>query len=102
MTPTLARSIVVAVPVTLFLVMSIARLSRRRTASTAMQSAAALCFLVVVLAHVAEGAHLLRFMGWGEPHSVGHDVDLGSAIFGVVLLTASALAAVGVCRGRQC
>lgn len=100
MTPTLARSIVVAVPVIVLLVVSLARLSRRRTASAVLQLAGALCVVVVVLAHVAEGARLLGFMGWGEPHSAGHFVDLGSAILGVVLLAASALSA-GVGRARQ-
>lgn len=99
MAPALTRAALVAVPVVVLLVVSIARLSRRRTASAALQLAAALCFLGVVLVHVAEGAHLLRFMGWGEPRSAGHYVDLGSAISGVVLLAASTAA--GLRGARQ-
>jgi hypothetical protein len=36
--------------------------------------------LVVVLTHVAEALHLFPAMGWGEPDSAGHYVDLASAV----------------------
>ena len=44
------------------------------------------CLIVVVLTHVAEAFHILPAMGWGLPSSVGHYLDLASAILGCALL----------------
>ena len=44
------------------------------------------CLLIVVLTHVAEAVHIFPAMGWGLPNSVGHYLDLVSAILGVTLL----------------
>jgi hypothetical protein len=43
----------------------------------------------MVLAHVAESLHLLPGMGWGLPNSLGHYLDLFSAVAGVALLLAA-------------
>jgi hypothetical protein len=40
----------------------------------------------VVLTHVAEALHLFPAMRWGEPDSIGHYLDLSSAVLGVTLL----------------
>jgi hypothetical protein len=42
--------------------------------------------IVVVLTHVAERFHIFPSMGWGQPNSIGHYLDLVSAIFGCGLL----------------
>jgi hypothetical protein len=42
--------------------------------------------LMVVLTHIAEAFHIFPAMGWGLPNSVGHDLDLVSAILGAALL----------------
>jgi hypothetical protein len=44
------------------------------------------CLLMVVLTHVAEAFHIFPTMGWGLPSSVGHYLDLVSAIFGAALI----------------
>jgi hypothetical protein len=44
------------------------------------------CLLIVVLTHVAETFHIFPAMGWGLPNSIGHYLDLVSAILGVALL----------------
>jgi hypothetical protein len=44
------------------------------------------CLLVVALTHVAEAFHIFPAMGWGLPSSVGHYLDLVSAILGAALL----------------
>jgi len=46
------------------------------------------CLVVVVLTHVAERWHLLLGMGWGQPDSPGHYLDLLSAVAALVLLAA--------------
>jgi len=40
----------------------------------------------MVLTHVAEHFHLLMAMRWGSPDSIGHYLDLVSAVGGVCLL----------------
>lgn len=42
--------------------------------------------LVMVLTHVAEHFHLVMAMRWGNPNSIGHYLDLVSAVGGVCLL----------------
>ena len=49
---------------------------RRRTAASVLQLLGAGCLMVVVLAHFSEAFHLLPWMQWGHPQSVGHYVDL--------------------------
>jgi hypothetical protein len=44
------------------------------------------CMFIVVLTHVAEKFSIFPAMGWGLPNSVGHYLDLVSAVLGVTLL----------------
>lgn len=43
------------------------------------------CVVVVVLTHLFEALQVLPWMRWGEQHSVGHYVDLSSAILALTL-----------------
>jgi hypothetical protein len=54
-----------------------------------LAAAGSLCWLVVVLTHIAERWHLWSGMGWGLPGSPGHYLDLISAISGAVLFFAA-------------
>ena len=40
---------------------------------------------MVVLTHVAETLHVFPWMHWGVEQSVGHYLDLGSAVLGLTL-----------------
>lgn len=51
--------------------------------------AGVVCIVIVVLTHVAEHWHIFPGMGWGQPNSAGHYLDLSSAILGVALLLAA-------------
>jgi hypothetical protein len=53
--------------------------------------AGAICWLVVVLTHVAERWQLWPSMGWGQTDSPGHYLDLTSALAGAVFLLAAYL-----------
>jgi hypothetical protein len=53
--------------------------------------------VLVVLTHVAEALGLFPAMRWGAPDSVGHYLDLASAVLGVTLLPVGYL---GARRGR--
>src|SRR5262249_10286127 len=45
------------------------------------------CLLIaVILAHVAEAFGLFPSMGWGRPDTIGHYIDLVSALGGSILL----------------
>jgi hypothetical protein len=46
----------------------------------------AACLTVVLLTHVAETFAIFPSMGWGQPNSAGHYLDLASAILGCTLL----------------
>jgi preprotein translocase subunit SecG len=51
-----------------------------------LQLIGAVCLIIVVLTHVAESLHIFPAMGWGQPNSAGHYLDLVSAILAVTLL----------------
>src|SRR5262245_22267570 len=42
--------------------------------------------VMVVLTHVAEAHHVFPAMGWGQPNTAGHYLDLASAILACTLL----------------
>lgn len=80
------KVIVIAIPVLIALVGSAVTFAREKTTFAFVQLAGAICLLVVIFAHVSEALNILPSMGWGRPNTVGHYIDLASAIAGVVLL----------------
>ena len=66
--------------------MSVVDFVRERSVLAAVQLQGAVFLIIVVFAHIAETFDLLPSMGWGLPRSVGHYIDLGSAICGLLLL----------------
>jgi len=58
---------------------------RVKTVPSFLQLVGAGCLVIVVLTHVFEALHLFSLMHWGEEHSIGHYVDLSSAVLGVTL-----------------
>ena len=58
---------------------------REKSVSCFLQLIGAGCLIAVIFAHVSETLQLLPWMGWGLPQSVGHYVDLWSAVLGVTL-----------------
>src|SRR2546425_12518944 len=61
---------------------------RRGTVGSALQLLGVACFVVVALAHVFETLAILPALGWGQPRSIGHYIDLGAAVLGVTLVSA--------------
>jgi len=82
----LIRAAVASIPVTAILSYAITVFARRWSVWAAVQLTGAACLAVVVVAHVCEALHLLPWFGWGEEHSVGHYIDLSSAVLGLTLL----------------
>jgi hypothetical protein len=84
---TLIKATIAFVPVSLLFVYSVVVFARHRTVPAFLQLLGAGFLVVVVLTHVAEARHLFPAMQWGEPQSVGHYVDLSSAVLGGTLLS---------------
>ncbi len=59
---------------------------RTRPLAASLQLTGTGCWVMVALVHVCEALGLFPGMGWGEEHSVGHYLDLGSAVLGTGLL----------------
>jgi hypothetical protein len=58
---------------------------RQMTVPLLLQLVGAACLAVVVLTHICEALHLFPWMHWGEEHSIGHYLDLGSAVLGLTV-----------------
>jgi hypothetical protein len=65
---------------------SVISFARERTACRSVQLIGSFCLVLVVLMHVAEAFQLMPGMGWGLPNTLGHYLDLCSAITGLILL----------------
>src|SRR5438477_61547 len=74
-----------------FLGVSVVLFRTRRSFASAMQGVGIGCFAVMALTHVFEAFSILPALGWGQPHSVGHLIDLVAALLGVTLVTTSFL-----------
>ena len=66
--------------------------AKNRTVWRFLQLFGSACWIVVVLAHIAETLDLFPSMGWGLPNSFGHYLDFVSAILGLTLVPLGILA----------
>jgi succinate dehydrogenase/fumarate reductase cytochrome b subunit len=64
---------------------------RRGTVGSVLQLLGVACFVVVALAHIFEALTIFPALGWGQPRSIGHYIDLGAAVLGVALVSAGLL-----------
>jgi hypothetical protein len=85
MNATLVKALIVLVLGSLLLAGSIALLRRERTLLPLLQLIGAASLIAVVLTHVSEAIGAFPWMGWGRPNSVGHYIDLCSAVLAVTL-----------------
>src|SRR5215469_17468719 len=70
-----------------FLAVSAALFVTRRDLAGALLATGIGWFGVMALTHVFEAFSILPSFGWGEPHSVGHFIDLAAAWLGVAFVT---------------
>ena len=59
---------------------------KRRNTATVLLVLGAAFLIVVSLTHVFEAFGLFLAFGWGQPYSVGHYIDLGAALLGVIFV----------------
>lgn len=85
MNVTLLKALGALVPASMLLSGSIVLFLRGRTVSSFLQLLGAGCLLAVVLTHVCEALRLFPWMHWGLEHSVGHYLDLWSAVVALTL-----------------
>jgi succinate dehydrogenase/fumarate reductase cytochrome b subunit len=83
MNATLARAILVAVPVCVLFFYSALAFRRAKSLGSSLQLFGAACLVVVILSHVCEALRIVPWMRWGAKHSAGHYLDLSSAILGL-------------------
>ena len=82
----LYKLILIGVSVCIALGASIASYAEEKTAMALTQLVGAAFLLVVIFAHVSEAVGFIPSLGWGRPHTLGHYIDLVSAIAGAILL----------------
>ena len=85
MNVTLLRALAALVPTCLLFSGSMILFLKGKSAWSFLQVLGAGCLVVVVLTHVSEALHLFPWMHWGLAHSIGHYLDLSSAILGLTL-----------------
>ena len=85
MNVTLSKALIALVPAGILFVGSVLLFVRGRTVGSFLQLVGAGCLVLVVLTHLCEELHLLTRMQWGSEHSVGHYLDLWSAVLGLTL-----------------
>ena len=85
MNEALARALVALLPAGMLLWGAAALFVRGRSLYSFLQLIGTGFLVVVVLTHIAEALRLLPWMHWGLEHSIGHYVDLWSAVLGLTL-----------------
>jgi len=85
MTTTLSRALAALVPAGILFVGSVLLFHRERILGSFLQLVGAGCLVMVVLTHLCEALHLFPWMHWGSEHSIGHYLDLWSAVLGLTL-----------------
>jgi hypothetical protein len=91
MNDTLLKGPVILVPACMLFSGSAVLFVRTKTVWSFLQLLGAGCLVVVVLTHICEALHLFPWMGWGLENSVGHYLDLSSAVLGLTLFPAGYL-----------
>jgi hypothetical protein len=85
MNATLLKALVALLPACMLFFGSVILFAREKSVGSFLQPTGAACLVVVVLTHIFEALHLFPWMHWGLEHSIGHYLDLWSAVLGVTL-----------------
>lgn len=88
---TILKALVALLPAGALFSGSVVLFCRGKNVSSFLQQIGAGCLVVVVLTHIFEALHVFSWMQWGLEHSVGHYLDLFSAVLGITLFPAGYL-----------
>jgi len=82
---TFLKALVALFPACILFAGSAVLFFRAKTVWSFLQLLGAGCLVIVVLNHICEALHLFSWMQWGLERSVGHYLDLCSAVLGLTL-----------------
>jgi hypothetical protein len=91
MNVTLLKALLALVPTGLLFSGSVVLISRERTVWSFLQLVGAVCLVIVALTHLSEALDMFPWMHWGREDSLGHYLDLSSAVLGLTLFPAGYL-----------
>ncbi len=86
MNPTLLKALVALIVVSALIAASAVSVRHRRNLGSVLQLLGSLFMLIVAVVHIFEALAVFPQMQWGQPDSVGHYLDLTSAVLGFVLV----------------
>lgn len=78
---------VALVPTSILLYGSVVLFRTQRSVWVSLQLIGSGFLFIVVITHVCEALSTFDSMGWGMEDSIGHYLDLGSAVLGVTLFS---------------
>jgi hypothetical protein len=85
MTVTFLKALLALVPVGTLCAWSLVSFCKGKAVSSFLQLLGAGCLVIVVLTHICEALQLFPVLHWGSPQSIGHYLDLWSAVLGLTL-----------------
>jgi hypothetical protein len=91
MNVTLVKALLALVPTCLLFSGSVVLISKGRTVWSFLQFIGAGCLVIVAVTHVFEALDVFPRMHWGLEDSLGHYLDLLSAVLGLTLFPAGYL-----------
>ena len=81
------KTLTALAPASILLVCSAVSFFKERTFSSFLQLFSAGCLVVMVFTHIFEAFRAFPSMHFGREHSVGHYLDLASALLGLTLFS---------------
>ena len=88
MNVTLLKALLALVPACLLFSGSVVLTFKGKTAWSFLQLIGAGCLVIVAVTHVSEALDMFPWMHWGLEESLGHYLDLLSAVLGLTLFPA--------------
>jgi hypothetical protein len=79
------KSTIALVPVSLLLFGSVVLSRTTQSMWVSLQLIGSTFLVIVVLTHICEALNIFHWMHWGLEDSIGHYLDLGSALLGLTL-----------------
>ncbi|HYM74437.1 MAG TPA: hypothetical protein VE377_00540 [Candidatus Dormibacteraeota bacterium] len=83
MNPTLLKTLFATVPTLPLFLASVIMLVKEKRPWSVLQFVGTTGMMMVLFTHLCEALQLFPWMEWGQGNSVGHYLDLSSAVLGV-------------------